>query len=116
MIMKDTLYWNMLTQQTFTIASLTTEIREDLEILGDWLVLEYERSSARKVSTWKFRSFSEAEEFRVKRSEFYRTIGLSKRRRLTAPRPKISRAEMELFQEIVSNPRLLRRAKDQFVN
>jgi len=84
--------------------------------LGDWVVFEYERSSARRVSTWKFSSFSEAEAFRFKRSEFYRTIGLSKKRRLTAPLPKISRAEMDLFQEIVENPKLLRHAKDQFAN
>ena len=84
--------------------------------MGEWIVFEYERSSARRVSTWKFRSFSEAEEFHLKRSEFYKTIGLSKRRRLTPPLPKISRAEMDLFQQIMENPKLLRRAKDQFAN
>jgi len=82
--------------------------------LGKWVVLEYERPSARKIKLWSFQSFSEAEEFRLKRKELYRMIGLDKRRRLTRAFPEISRAEMELFEEIVGNPKLLRRVKNEF--
>jgi hypothetical protein len=63
---------------------------------------------------WSFRSFSEAEEFRLKRGEFYRSIGLDRKRGLTPPSPEISREEMEMFEEIVENPKLLRRVRRQF--
>jgi hypothetical protein len=72
--------------------------------MGEWAVIEYERYSRRKVKEWIFPSFNAAELFRVKREEFYRTIGLEKRRALSPALPKISEAEMELFERIIENP------------
>ena len=83
-------------------------------ILAEWVVLEYKRSSARKIRLWSFRSFSEAEEFRLKRREFYRMIGLETERGLSPASPKVSRSEMELFEAILGNPRLLRGIMHQF--
>jgi hypothetical protein len=85
-----------------------------VSILGKWVVLEYARPSARKIMLWSFRSFNEAVEFRLKREEFYRNIGLDRKRGLTPPSPKISREEMEMFEEIVEDPELLRRVRRQF--
>jgi hypothetical protein len=82
--------------------------------LGEWVVLEFKRSSARKIRLWSFRSFSEAEEFRLKRKEFYRMIGLVKERGLTPASPKISRSEMELFETIIGSRQLLRGIMHEF--
>ena len=76
--------------------------------MGEWIVVEYKRSSARKIRSWSFRSFNEAEDFRAKRKEFYRMIGLEKVRALSSASPKISRPELELFKTILSNPKLLK--------
>jgi hypothetical protein len=89
---------------------------ECASILGKWVVLEYEHPSARKIRLWSFQSFGEAEEFRLKREELYRMIGLDKKRRLTHAFPEISRAEMELFEEILGNPELLRKVRHQFTS
>jgi len=84
--------------------------------LGEWVVLEYERSSHRKIRLWSFRSFSEAEEFRFKREEFYQIIGLEKKRVLAAALPDISQAEMQLFERILANPEWLSQIMHQFVS
>jgi hypothetical protein len=83
-------------------------------ILGEWVVLESERSSHRKIRLWSFRSFSEAEEFRFRRKEFYRIIGLEQERILSPALPDISQAEMELFERIVANPEWLSLIMRQF--
>jgi len=88
---------------------------ECVGIVGEWAVVEYERSSGRRIKLWSFPSFSDAEVFRLKREEFYRTIGFEKTRNLTMALPKISDAEMELFETIIQNPRLMRRIMHQFV-
>lgn len=72
--------------------------------MGEWVVIEFRRSSGRRVKLWSFPSFNDAEAFRIKREEFYRTIGLEKKRAFTQAMPKISDAEIELFQRIVENP------------
>lgn len=82
--------------------------------MGEWVVPEYERSSRRKIKLWSFQSFSEAEEFRFKRQEFYRIIGLEKKRVLGAALPNISRAEMEIFERILANPKWLSRIMHQY--
>jgi len=82
--------------------------------LGKWKVLEYERPSARKLTSWSFPNFNEAEQFRLEREEFYRSIGLDHKRRLTSPVPEISREEIEMFEEILKNPELLRRVQHKF--
>jgi len=84
-------------------------------ILGEWIVREYERSSRRKIRLWSFRSFSEAEEFRFKRKEFYEILGLEKKRVLAEPLPAISQPEMELFERILANPEWLSLIMRQFV-
>ena len=89
---------------------------ESVRILGEWVVLEYERSSHRKIRLWSFQSFSEAEEFRLKRKEFYRIIGLEKKWVLAPALPNISRAEMELFERIIEKPEWLSRIMHQFVS
>ena len=89
--------------------------QESVRILGEWVVLEYERSSHRRIQLWSFQSFSEAEEFRLKRKEFYRIIGLEKKRVLAPALPSISRAEMELFERILTTPEWLNRIMRQFV-
>ena len=83
--------------------------------MGEWVVVEYQRSSRRKVKLWSFPSFKDAEVFRIKREEFYRTIGLEKKRAFTRAMPKISDAEIELFQKIVENPEWMRLVIHQFV-
>jgi len=88
---------------------------ESERILGEWVVNEYERSTHRKIKSWSFRSFNEADEFRFKREEFYRTIGLDKKRVLAAASPDISNVEMELFERIVTNPDWLNRIMRKFV-
>jgi hypothetical protein len=72
--------------------------------VAEWAVIEYERSSRRRIKLWSFPSFSDAQLFRVKREEFYRTIRLEKKRALTQALPQISDAEMELFEKIIENP------------
>ena len=83
--------------------------------MGEWAVIEYQRSSGRRVKLWSFPSFSDAEVFRVKREEFYRTLGLQKKRAFTAALPKISEAEMELFKRIIENPEWMNLIIHQFV-
>jgi hypothetical protein len=69
--------------------------------------MEYERSSARWIKLWRFQDFFEAEEFRRRREEFYRTIGLDKERGFTRALPEISKGEIDMFNEIIQNPDLL---------
>ena len=88
---------------------------ERAEAMGEWMVVEYRRSSGRRVKLWSFPSFSDAEAFRVKREEFYRTIGLEKKRAFTPALPKISGAEMELFKRIIENPEWMKLVIHQFV-
>jgi len=83
--------------------------------LGEWAVIEYATASGRKIKSWSFPSFSEAEVFRSKRMEFYRTIGLDKKRHFTPALPRISAGEMELFERIIENPKWMRRIRHQFV-
>jgi len=85
-----------------------------VSILGKWVVLEYEHPSARKLISWSFPNFNEAEQFCHEREEFYRSIGLDRKRRLTLPVPEISREEIEMFKEILGNPELLRRVQHKF--
>jgi len=77
--------------------------------VGEWTVIEYELSSGHEITMWNFTSFTEAETFRHRRQEFYRTIGLEKKRDLTKALPKISDAEMELFEKIIQNPEWMSR-------
>jgi hypothetical protein len=88
---------------------------ECVEIVGEWVVIEYKRSSGRRIKLWSFPSFSDAEVFRVKRGEFYRTIGLEKKRTFTPALPRISDAEMELFERIIENPDWMSLIMHQFV-
>ena len=83
--------------------------------MGEWAVIEYQRSSGRRVKVWSFPSFSDAEVFRVKREEFYRNIGLEKKRAFTPALPKVSDAEMELSKRIIENPEWMRVIIRQFV-
>lgn len=83
--------------------------------MGEWAVIEYQRSSGRRVKLWSFPSFGDAEVFRVKREEFYRTIGLDEKRGFTAALPKISDAEMKLFKRIIENPEWMSLIIRQFV-
>jgi hypothetical protein len=83
--------------------------------MGEWVVIEYRRSSGRRVKLWRFPSFNDAEVFRNKREEFYRTIGLEKKRAFTRAMPKISDAEIELFQRIIENPEWMSLIIHQFV-
>jgi hypothetical protein len=82
--------------------------------VGEWAVIEYERSSGRRIKLWSFPSFRDAEVFRVKREEFYRTIGFENERDLTPALPKVSDAEMELFERIIENPEWMSRIMHQF--
>ena len=84
--------------------------------MGEWTVLEYERSSHREIRLWSFQSFREAEEFRFKRKEFYRIIGLEKKRVLAPALPDISETEMELFERILEDPEWLSQIMHQFVS
>jgi hypothetical protein len=88
---------------------------EHVETLGEWAVIEYEPSSGRRIKLWKFPSFTDAQVFRRERVEFYRTIGFEKKRHFTPALPRISDAEMELFESIIQNPELMRRIKHRFV-
>lgn len=83
--------------------------------MGEWIVVEYHVSSGRKIKVWAFHSFIDAETFRLKRMEFYRTIGLEKKRHLTPSLPRISAAEMELFERIIQNPKWMGQIRRQFV-
>jgi hypothetical protein len=83
--------------------------------VGEWAVIEYERSSGRRIRLWSFPSFSDAEVFRVKREEFYRIIGLEKKRNFTPALPKISETEMQLFERIIENPEWMSRITHQFI-
>jgi hypothetical protein len=65
---------------------------------------------------WNFRNFNDAEQFRIKREEFYRTIGLENERVLAPAVPEISETEMELFERILENPEWLSRIQHQFVS
>lgn len=83
-------------------------------MVGEWAVIEYEASSGRKITMWTFPSFTDAEAFRQMRVEFYRTIGLEKRD-FTPALPRISDAEMELFEKIIQNPEWMSRVMHQLV-
>jgi hypothetical protein len=85
------------------------------KVLGEWLVIEYATASGRKIKSWSFPNFNEAEVFRSERMEFYRTVGLDKKRHLTPALPRISDGEMELFERIIENPEWMRRIRHQFV-
>ena len=78
-------------------------------------MIEYERSSRRRIKLWSFPSFTDAELFRVKREEFYRTICLEKKHAFSHALPQISRAEMELFERIIKNPEWMSQIVNQFV-
>ena len=82
--------------------------------MGDWTIIEYEPSSGRKVTVWNFPSFRDADEFRYMREEFYRSIGVENRG-LTEAHPRISDAEMELFEKIIQNPKWMSRIMRQLV-
>jgi len=82
--------------------------------LSKWAVVERNLRSGRTLKAWKFESFSEAEKFYEKRSEFYQMMGLDRKHALSLPIPKITREEMELFEDILKNPQLLRRVKQHF--
>jgi hypothetical protein len=64
---------------------------------------------------WSFPSFNDAEVFRLKREEFYRIIGLEKKRSFTPALPKISETEMQLFERIIENPEWMSRITHQFI-
>jgi hypothetical protein len=85
-------------------------------VMGEWSVIEYERPSGRRIQLWSFPSFHDAQVFRTERKEFYRTIGLEKERALTAAVPRISGAEMELFERIIENPEWMNLITRQFVD
>ena len=87
-----------------------------MAFMGEWAVIEYKRLSGRKVKVWSFQSFSEAEVFRAKRLEFYRTIRLEKKRAFTPPLPKISNAEMDLFERIIEDSQLMALITRQFID
>jgi hypothetical protein len=82
--------------------------------MGEWAVIEYERSTRRYIRLWSFQSFTDAETFRRNRQEFYRTIGLEKKRNFTPALPRISRAEMELFESIIESPEMMSHIMAQF--
>ena len=83
--------------------------------MGKWVVAEYMASSGRRIKLWTFPSFQEAELFRLNRAELYRSVGLDKKRRLTAALPKICKMEMDLFEEIIQNPEMMVRIKRRFL-
>jgi len=84
--------------------------------LSGWNVLEYERESSREISSWNFPTFTEAEEFRRNREEFYRTIGLDKERSFTNPAPEVSKEEIELLEIIMRDPEFLDSVKRRWGN
>jgi len=88
---------------------------ECVEVVSEWTVIEYETSSGRKITVWSFPSFADAERFRHMRKEFYRSIGVDRKRGLTPALPKISDAEMELFERIIQNPTWMNRIKHRLV-
>ena len=81
---------------------------------GLWKVVEYDRRSSRTIKRWSFQNYGEAEEFRRKREEFYRVIGLDKKRALTDALPEIAREEIELLRKIIQSPQLLEQVKRSF--
>ena len=83
--------------------------------MGEWTIIEYEPSSGRKITVWNFPSFTDAERFRRTRIEFYRSLGVQKKRNLTPALPKISDAEMELFEKIIQDPEWMGRIMHQLV-
>ena len=83
-------------------------------LAGVWRVAEYNRRSSRTIKLWRFESYAEADEFRRRREEFYRIIGLEKTRALTDAYPEIAREEIELFAKIIQSPRLLQHVKRAF--
>jgi hypothetical protein len=83
--------------------------------LGEWAIIEYESSTGRKITTWNFPNFTDAEKFRRTRQEFYQSISLHKKRHLTPALPLISDAEMELFKKIIENPEWMSRIMHQLV-
>jgi hypothetical protein len=83
--------------------------------LGEWTVVEYEPFSGRRITMWDFPSFGDAEAFRRMRMGFYRSIGFEKIRDLTPALPKISDAEMKLFETIIQNPAWMTQIMHQFV-
>jgi len=87
---------------------------ESVETVGEWTVIEYERSSGRRIWQWSFPSFKDAEVFRVKREEFYRTVGFEKKRHFTPALPRVSDAEMKLFERIIENPEWMSRIVHSF--
>jgi hypothetical protein len=88
---------------------------ERVETMGEWAVIEYEPSTGRRIKQWSFPSFTDAQLFRRKRVELYRTIGFEKKRHFTPALPTISAAEMDLFERIIQNPEWMRRIMNRFV-
>jgi hypothetical protein len=88
---------------------------ECVEIVGEWIVTEYECPSGHRITAWSFPSFTDAETFRLRRKEFYRTIGFDKKRNFTLALPKISDAEMKLFEGIINNPEWMSHIRRQFI-
>ena len=86
------------------------------ETLGEWAIIEYESSNGRKITTWNFPNFMDAERFRRTRQEFYQSISLQEKRHLTPALPLISDAEMELFEKIIENPEWMSRIMRQLVH
>jgi len=84
-------------------------------IMGAWTVIEYDAKSGRKITGWTFPSFPDAETFRHTRKEFYESIGVANRE-LTRALPRISEAEMELFEKIIQNPEWMSRIMHQMTD
>jgi len=83
--------------------------------MGAWTVIEYDAKSGRKITGWTFPSFPDAETFRHTRKEFYESIGVANRE-LTRALPRISEAEMELFEKIIQNPEWMSRIMHQMTD
>jgi hypothetical protein len=83
--------------------------------LGEWAVIEYEVSTGLKITMWSFPSFTDAKVFRHMREEFYKCIGVKRKRDLTPPLPRISDAEMELFEKIIQDQEWMSRIMQQLV-
>jgi ABC-type glutathione transport system ATPase component len=82
--------------------------------LASWKVLEYERSPEMEMKAWRFQTYSEAEEFRKRRQEFYRLVGLDEERTLTKPLPEVSGGELELVKKILQTPEFLDHVRRTF--
>ena len=67
-----------------------------------------------EMKAWRFQNYEEAEEFRKKRKELYRSIGLDRERTLTEPLPEISGGEFDLFMKILQTPELLDHVRRTF--